>query len=54
METQITLDVGKTLGLQVSDDSAMLATLAKVRELQDFVLPKKRGRTKKNKGCSKV
>ena len=54
VETQITWDGGKTLGLQMSDDRAMIIALAKVWELQDFVLPKKRGRPKKNKGRSKV
>ena len=49
VETQITWHVGKTLGLQVSDDRAMIVVLAKVRELQDFVLSKKRGRPKKKK-----
>ena len=53
VETQITWDVGKTLGLRVSDDRAMVAALAKVQELQDFVLPRRRGRPRKNKGKSK-
>ena len=52
--TQISWNVGKTLGLKVNNEEALTAALAKVDECQDFVLPRKRGRPRKNKGLSKV
>ena len=53
METKISWDVGKTLGLPVSNEGAMIAALAKVQEIQDFTLLRKRGRPRKNKSKSK-
>ena len=49
VEARITWDVGKFLGLKVSNEEAMIDALSKVDECQDFVLPRKRGRPKKNK-----
>ena len=49
VEARVSWDVGKVLGLKVSNDKAMIDTLAKVKECQDFVLPRKRGRPRKNK-----
>ena len=53
MEAKISWDVGRTLGLQVSNEGVMIVTLAKVQEIQDFTLPRKRGRLRKNKSKSK-
>ena len=53
MEVKISWDVGKTLELQVSNEGAMIAALAKVQEIQDFTLLRKRGRPRKNKSKSK-
>ena len=49
MEAQVSWDIGKTLGLMVSNDKAMIAALAKVKDCQDFVIPRRRGRTRKAK-----
>ena len=49
VDAQISWDIGKILGLQVSNEKAMIAALAKVQECQDFILLRKRdapGRTK--------
>ena len=43
MEAQVTWDLGKTLGFHVCDERSMFVTLSKVREVLDFVLPKRRG-----------
>ena len=40
---QVSWDLRKVLGLQVSNEKAMIVTLAKVQECQDFVLPGRRG-----------
>ena len=53
VETQITWDVGKLLGLHVNNEKAMLAALAKVDDCQDFVLPRRRGRPRKKKEIAK-
>ena len=51
MEAQVSWDLGKVLGLQVSNERAMVSALAaKVQECQDFVLPRRRDRPRKNKG----
>ena len=50
VEAKVAWDLGKFLGLEVSNDEAMIAALSKVKDCQDFVLLKKRGQTKKNKG----
>ena len=51
MEAQVSWDLGKVLGLQVSNERAMVGALAaKVQECQDFVLPRRRDRPRKNKG----
>ena len=49
VEVRICWDVGKFLGLKVGNDKAMIASLVKVNQCQDFVMPRKRGRPKKNK-----
>ena len=53
VEAQITWDIGKELGLQVSNDRAMLKALSKVQQLQDFSVKRRRGRSKKQKDRSK-
>ena len=51
---RISWDIGKTLGLKVSNENAMFDALAKVQECQDFVMPRKRGRPRKNKDSTKI
>ena len=53
MEAQITWDLGKMLGLQASNEKAVIDALSKVHEIQDFVLPRKRGRLRKKTNVSK-
>ena len=53
VEARITWDIGKTLGCKVSNEKAMICALAKLPEYQDFVLPRKRSRPRKNKCRSK-
>ena len=53
MEAKITWDICKSFEFKVSNELAMIEAIAKVKDCQDFSLPKKRGRPKKNKGCSK-
>ena len=53
VEAQITWDLGKMLGLQASNEKAVIDALSKVHEIQDFVLPRKRGRPRKKTNCSK-
>ena len=53
VEAKVTWDIGKMLGCQVNNEEAMIKALAKVHDCQDFVLPRKRGRPRKNKGKSK-
>ena len=36
------------------NERAMIAVILKVREVQDFALPRKRGRPKKQKGRTKA
>ena len=43
MEARISWDVGKILGLKVSNEKTMVTSLSKVHECQDFVFPKKKG-----------
>ena len=50
VDAKVTWDVGKALGLQVSNERAMFEALSKVHEVQNFVLPRTRGRPRKNKG----
>ena len=50
MEAQNTWNIGATLGVTTSNEIAMLDALSKIRECQDFSLPKRRRRTRKNKG----
>ena len=52
VEAQITWDLGKTLGLQVENEKAVVTALAKIRDCQDFVLPRKRGRPRKKKAIT--
>ena len=47
MEAQITRDIGACLGITTSNEVAMLTALSKIREGQDFALPKSRRRSKK-------
>ena len=49
VEARIAWEVGKTLGCKVSNDEAMIRALANLPEHQDFILPRKRGRPRKNK-----
>ena len=49
VEAWVSWKVGKVLELKISNDKAMIDALAKVKECQDFVLPRKRGRPRKNK-----
>ena len=49
VEARIAWEVGKTLGCKVSNEEAMIRALANIPEHQDFVLPRKRGRPRKNK-----
>ena len=49
VEAWISWDVSKFLGLKVKNDKAMIDALAKVKECQDFVMPRKRERPRKNK-----
>ena len=49
VEAQVSWDLGKDLGLQVSDEKAMVAALSEIPEVQDFVLLRRRGRPKKKK-----
>ena len=49
VEAKIAWEVGKTLEYEVSNKEAMICALAKLPENQDFVLPRKRGRPRKNK-----
>ena len=53
MEAKVTRDIGKTMGCQVNNEEAMIKALAKVHDCQNFVLLRKRGRPRKNKGKSK-
>ena len=54
VETQVSWGLGKELGLKVGNEKAMIHALSKVREMQDFVLPRKRGRPRKKKGTDKA
>ena len=47
VEAQITWDLGMMLGLRASNEEAVRAALSKVHEVQDFVIPRKRGRLRK-------
>ena len=53
VEAQITWDLGKIMGLQESNENTMIDALSKVQEVQDFVLPRRRGRPRKNTSRSK-
>ena len=53
VDAQVSWDVGKALGLHVSNERTMFEALSKVYEVQDFVLPRKKDRPIKNKGRSK-
>ena len=54
VEAQNTWNVGKALGLKLSNELAMVEALSKVRECQDFSMPTRRRRPKKNKGGANV
>ena len=43
VEAQLAWDIGKVLGLQVSNEKAMIDAISKVREVQDFALPREGG-----------
>ena len=50
VEAQNMWNIGKTLGLKVNNERAMIEALSKIRECQDFSRPRRRGRPKKTKG----
>ena len=54
VEAPITWEVGKLLGCSANNEKAVIEALAKIPECQDFIMPRKRGRPKKNKGKTKV
>ena len=54
MEAPTTWEVGKLLGCSANNEKAVIEALAKIPECQDFIMPRKRGRPKKNKGKTKV
>ena len=54
VEARISWDMGKIMGFNISNDEAMIKALAKVKECQDFVLPRRRGRPRKKKGHAEV
>ena len=49
-ESQNSWNIGKAIGLKVSNELAMIDTLSKVKERQDFTVPRRRGCPRKNKG----
>ena len=49
VQAHITWDIGRTLGLKVSNDMAMIKALARVPECQDFVILRKREHPRKKK-----
>ena len=53
MEAQVLWDIGKVLGLQASNEKPIIVALVKVQECQDFILPRRRGHPRKNKGRTK-
>ena len=52
VEAQNSWIVGKALGFKVSNEKAMIDALSKVKECQDFSLPRRRGYPRKNRGCT--
>ena len=54
VEAWVTWDTGESLGLKVSNEKAVIVTLAKVQECQDFVILRRRGRLRKIKDRTKV
>ena len=50
-KAKVIWDPGKTLGLMVSNEKAMVAALAKV---QDFILPRRRGCPRNAKNHNRV
>ena len=50
VEAQNVWNIGKALGISVSNELAAIEAISKVKECQDFFLPRRRGRGKKNKG----
>ena len=48
VEAQITWDIGKMLGLQVSNENAVIAALSKMHEVQDCLTLKERPSKKEN------
>ena len=54
VEAQKSWNIGKDLGLKVSNEVAMVDALAKIKECQDFSLPRKRGRQRKKKDIPKL
>ena len=53
VEAQVTWEIEKEMGLRVSDEGAMLKSLSKVKEAQDFYVTRKRGRPQKISGLDK-
>ena len=53
MEAQNMWNIAKAMGLSVSNELEVIDYLSKIKECQDFTLPRKRGRNRKNrKGAS--
>ena len=46
VEAQNSWIVGKVLGLKVSNEMTMIEAISKIKDCQDFVLPRRRGRRK--------
>ena len=50
VEVQNTWNIAMVIGLKTSYELAVIDYLSKIKDCQDFTLPRKRGRCKKNKG----
>ena len=53
IKARVSWDLGKVLGLRVSNEIAMIEALAKVPKCQDFVMPRRKGHPRMKKGDSK-
>ena len=47
-------NIRNVMGLKISNELAMINALSKVKEYQNFTLPRRRGRPRKNKGNTKA
>ena len=52
VEAQNTWNIGKTLGIKVSNEVVVVDYLSKIKKCQDFTFSQKRGCRRKNKGGS--